>query len=890
MTLPELAKRLRLLLSHSSEESEINDFLNVLDDEIRNATALDDDDQQRRDFEEELQNIYGEDVDFYQLQTVEVFLDVLVHSRPILPATTVISNWFEVLIRPALRDPRLRLTAVEHAKQLVIEALEEDEQDPDMVKNFRRRLVDLFLLDAFNESSGKDILEWAQLDDMQKSKNIWWKDNLEEILIRHGLSRPTELMDIMQDCFEVPSSRLRIVTLLDCLAAESSFPDIAPEVFAHPFMGSIYRSLEVDNSSTVCAVELSLLVKLLPVATITAYLTLRGVLPRLYGILGRVLCWRAALDQVLHGEKVPYSALLDYEDKEPAAGIEESVLEEEVERLQETRFSKLEIREDLNWIRLERTFDLSTRSLPVPKQFFGLLYCLFPCNTIHFLRNAAEYLQQRSVDSPWTVGWKDALDGLQIRTAGKTLLRSYLFNPGVLNDDVDSELSNGERWSEFDVSRIIGECMMLDSEIRGLSSQESVSSRYLDSTSRPVQKLRRSGDITTTQTPTLKNVQLEEIPPRQRKVSLHDLIATSVALKSGADIHVSEKAPAWPSILFTPPPSTVPSTTPSRSSSVDPSMTSEAASPTDELRIPTQISETIAGLQREVLLLRTELNFELWLKRENIRHIGRLHRDDVLTKSAENEQQRLQERLRDYRTRLQELQKEMKKHQDQTLKNKKDTAEWSEELTSKLNDLRTEKKAWLAKANALRSENADLQAQLAAQSKLLDEAQNRVFELEAQIKADAPKVNRLRDYEKRIEQLTAMLRLWNKDINQYNEQAKEMAQLLGEHQKMKLRVEGYEKALADADADVQKYRYRIQSLEVSLRTAKRVEPQRRDVEQMLSEQANQRSTLEKSNKALREENEQLRIEMDDLRAQLEVLNAKANGLTGLISPITHISA
>ena len=43
--------------------------------------------------------------------------------------------------------------------------------------------------------------------------------------------------------------------------------------------------------------------------------------------------------------------------------------------------------------------------------------------------------------------------------------------------------------------------------------------------------------------------------------------------------------------------------------------------------------------------------------------------------------------------------------------------------------------------------------------------------------------------------------LRNKDINQYNEQAKEMAQLICEHQKMKIRVEGYEKAMADADAD-----------------------------------------------------------------------------------------
>ena len=75
--------------------------------------------------------------------------------------------------------------------------------------------------------------------------------------------------------------------------------------------------------------------------------------------------------------------------------------------------------------------------------------------------------------------------------------------------------------------------------------------------------------------------------------------------------------------------------------------------------------------------------------------------------------------MRDYRTRLQELQKEMKKHQDQTSKNKKDAAEWSEELSSKLNDLRTEKKAWLAKANELRSENTDLKVCLC--DRILDE-------------------------------------------------------------------------------------------------------------------------------------------------------------------------
>lgn len=39
----------------------------------------------------------------------------------------------------------------------------------------------------------------------------------------------------------------------------------------------------------------------------------------------------------------------------------------------------------------------------------------------------------------------------------------------------------------------------------------------------------------------------------------------------------------------------------------------------------------------------------------------------------------------------------------------------------------------------------------------------------------------------------------NKDITLYNEQAKEIAELVSEHQKMKMRVETYEKELADAE-------------------------------------------------------------------------------------------
>lgn len=190
MSLTELTKQLRQLLASPADDAEVATFIGLLDEEILSISALDDEGQKHRDFEEELQLIYGEHVDFYSLQPVEIFLDVLVHARSILPSTIFISTWFDLLLRPALREPRLASSAVEHAKQLVIESLENDGEGHEIVMNFRRRLVDLFLLDALNESSEKDILEWAQLDLEQRNKNLWWKNNLEEVLVRYGLVQP----------------------------------------------------------------------------------------------------------------------------------------------------------------------------------------------------------------------------------------------------------------------------------------------------------------------------------------------------------------------------------------------------------------------------------------------------------------------------------------------------------------------------------------------------------------------------------------------------------------------------------------------------------------------------------------------------------------------------
>jgi hypothetical protein len=140
--------------------------------------------------QEDLHSIHHEVVDCTSPRQTEIFLAVLYHLGPLLPPNSVVS-WFDILLRPALREPKLSNQAVTHAKELIITALQKrSEIYTDKVGNFRRRLIELYLLDAFNDGSCDDLLEWAELNVEERQKRTFWKYNLEDILVKFGNERP----------------------------------------------------------------------------------------------------------------------------------------------------------------------------------------------------------------------------------------------------------------------------------------------------------------------------------------------------------------------------------------------------------------------------------------------------------------------------------------------------------------------------------------------------------------------------------------------------------------------------------------------------------------------------------------------------------------------------
>jgi len=242
-----------------------------------------------------------------------------------------------------------------------------------------------------------------------------------------------------------------------------------------------------------------------------------------------------------------------------------------------------------------------------------------------------------------------------IDTILQSLIRGHNLHPLIVWGD--RELSQPNFWASYNVSRIASESQMLDirNAAFGIRARHIAQSNaeYTDD----VLALDSEGDISSTAnrlaapqedsssfapTPHALPIDLE-IPPSRPRISLQDMISTSVALKSSLDVEILRPSHPWPSELFP-----TAASSPSRASiSLPPEMESPSSLQPGNSRhdqsqpIPFHVAQAISGLQREVLLLRNDLNFELWLSRENVRHIGRLYQDRILSKNAEAERQGL---------------------------------------------------------------------------------------------------------------------------------------------------------------------------------------------------------------------------------------------------------
>ncbi|KAG6376376.1 Hsp90 protein-domain-containing protein [Boletus reticuloceps] len=365
------------------------------------------------------------------------------------------------------------------------------------------------------------------------------------------------------------------------------------------------------------------------------------------------------------------------------------------------------------------------------------------------------------------------------------------------------------------------------------------------------------------------------LPPMKARVSLQDMVTTSVTLKSNLDIDIEYLGIPWSALLFPPG-----SSSPAKASIELPP---ESAGGAEGTQLPSHVAEAISSLQREVLLLRSELNFELWHSRENVRHIARLYQNHVLSKNAEADRQALHNKLRQYKAQVHSLEQELREHREQSSSAKNKYADWNTELQKKLREFREEKKAWVSEVAALRTAEKEAKALFAAQEKLLADAEKEAFELRTRQKENQHKVDRLYDYEQQIEQLVRMQKHWDADFQRFNARGEEIELIKSKYRQMEMLLESHEKARDKSEDEARAYRRQNQALEAKLALMqKKCEASRRIPEAEITAIVREKSELAAANARLREDNAELKDEMDEMRAALEGLKAQLSGQRGLI--------
>ena len=321
--------------------------------------------------------------------------------------------------------------------------------------------------------------------------------------------------------------------------------------------------------------------------------------------------------------------------------------------------------------------------------------------------------------------------------------------------------------------------------------------------------------------------------------------------------------------------------TPQQESSEKPSFAapSHDSSPTSAGGNAGRDDSIVSFLQRENLLLRNELNFELYLKEQHLRHIGRLHRDKVTDTALEAERQNLYHTVRTLRATNTVQRTELERCRAEAAATKARHVQWEADLNNKLKAYREERKAWTAEARQLKAQAEEDSAHIASLTRQLEESGAQLFELRTKMEADEPKLAKLEQYEAKIAQLTTCLAYWDNDVLKYEQQRKEMEKLLNKWDEMAYLVEATEATLSEVEEKYARLEAENDRLKAELEVAfASVKALKGDKAQLVVEggsgqvqMVKERGEVERESDELRGRNEALCAEVLELKARIEAM-------------------
>ncbi|RHZ56071.1 hypothetical protein Glove_406g31 [Diversispora epigaea] len=791
-------------------------------------------------------------------QKLDTYFKCFRALMPILGPDIIVSELWEPVLLPILHSPFQPKFIVEEVKGITRDILT---NETERVITFRKGILEIYLKESsmVGKAAGQDQ------GVIGEQIHAFWYQNLNNILRSFGGVKTKDFFDLLNSYFIQQQYRLQVLSLLTefvrsqnlyihqiletplldslfkslqrdtsttiislsltalimllphiCISVVSYLPLLSlltefvrsqnlyiHQILETPLLDSLFKSLQRDTSTTIISLSLTALIMLLPHICISVV----SYLPRLYTVFIRVLLWDKHNFGSMNFEGDDYEL------------IDNVMIFPEVPKVHD--LPKINILNDEDsWEQCDSSFDNVPSTPPNCLHLFTILYGMFPCNTIKFLRDPTTWLKERNFPSSY-----EGIGDDTIRSRSVPLLRRHTLHPNLILSDSQKELSDTSRWMKVESADVVAECVGFDIENALSSSSISISkfkpppslSSNNDNnddefTEKELKELKELEDTTTwiitekglRNSQEIKDLEdttttTEKIRRTSQSISMQEIVNVHQALKSGVDIVVGDDP--WVSKIISysnaPYSSSPSSLSPSLLQPPSPSLPPSSLSQNSPLLQKTQkplLSQqaSIAFLQREIMLLRNELNFELYLKQQYLQHIGRLHRDHILDSRVEAERQNLYITYRNLRVQLDKTKEDFNRQKDEAASIKKKHIKWEDELKVKLKKYRNEANERKSEIDKLEQELREAKLTISIQAKQIEESNAKNFKLESEIKVNEPQIQKLNEYKNQVNQLTKQLVIWESDSRKFQEQKLLMETLVSQWHKMELKLESSE--------------------------------------------------------------------------------------------------
>lgn len=524
-------------------------------------------------------------------QKLGAFIGVLRELRPALDSEDEALAWYHEVARGVITSTAFRKNAVDDAQDFIVQLMIYDEEDESERQSTSDQICRDLLGVYLERTAGM-----TEDDKFVAEENVQVAHQVENCLCQYGRKMAKQLFHNLNDLIARANTRLQGLTLLSSFLRHQ-----APHLYTvihTPLIDSLLKCLMNDTSTTILSVALTSLIMLLP--HIPGSLTSR--LPRLFLVYSRLLCWErfSALSSLSQRNLVT-------DDRYPAND--------------ETDNGDVGL--DQSWEKARPQDGVIEAATPELMTYYTYLYGLYPLNFMDYIRKPRRYLKNASFPSAEDFD----LDRVVIRSRSDQFRQAHLLHPNFLNMTIDDEKID-PKWPKMDPADVVADCHSLCVNAR-------------------------PSMLSPGPPPTGKLPPLPPLPPSHNG-SLSPAISHA-SLRSGTGSSLRDASSVRISSTTVDPESPV--LGPEDGEHLRPrskgSRARSGSDPREDLPSPTtpsglgfyksvkevteQPQTNISYLQREVTLLRNDLNFERWHKSQYSQHIAQLMRKAVRDATVEAE-------------------------------------------------------------------------------------------------------------------------------------------------------------------------------------------------------------------------------------------------------------